>query len=48
MGAFRSENLEKEDTTISRNKNFEFIDYAKKTVKMQDEENSYAALRLWH
>ena len=47
MTAFRSDVAELEDRTVSRNKNFEFIDYAKKTVQMRDEENSFAALRIW-
>ena len=47
MTAFRGDHAELEDRTVSRNKNFEFIDYAKKTVKMRNEDNSYAALRIW-
>ena len=47
MTAFRGDCAELEDRTVSRNKNFEFIDYAKRTVQMRDEANTYAAMRLW-
>ena len=47
MTAFRADDGEPEDRTVSRNKNFEFIDYAKRTVQMRDADSSYAAMRLW-